>query len=237
MPRTHRLWVAIAVATLLPLGSATARTIEVDAATIADINAAFDAGTLTSEALTRMCLARIDAFDRNGPTLHAVIFLNPRALEQARALDAERRAKGRRSPLHGIPVVLKDNYDTFDMPTTGGSILLEGSIPSKDAFVVKKLRDAGAIILAKVNMSEFASGGTYSSLGGQSLNPHDLTRGPSGSSGGTGVAIAAAYAVIGMGTDTGGSIRAPASFPWRSASTPAVRWRAACSTWRPRSAS
>src|SRR5438094_943967 len=117
MPRTHRLWVAIAVATLLPLGSATARTIEVDAATIADINAAFDAGTLTSEALTRICLARIDAFDRNGPTLHAVIFLNPRALEQARALDAERKAKGRRSPLHGIPVVLKDNYDTFD---TGG---------------------------------------------------------------------------------------------------------------------
>ena len=158
-----------------------------------------------------MCLARIDAFDRNGPTLHAVIFLNPRALEQARALDAERKAKGRRSPLHGIPVVLKDNYDTFDMPTTGGSILLEGSIPSKDAFVVKKLRDAGAIILAKVNMSEFASGGTYSSLGGQSLNPHDLTRGPSGSSGGTGVAIAAAYAVIGMGTDTGGSIRGPAT--------------------------
>ena len=156
----------------------------------ADINAAFDAGTLTSESLTRMCLARIAAFDRKGPSLHAVMTLNPKALEQARALDAERKAKGRRSPLHGIPVVLKDNYDTFDMPTTGGSVLLEGSIPSKDAFVVKKLRDAGAIILAKVNMSEFASGGTYSSLGGQSLNPHDLARGPSGSSGGTGVAIA-----------------------------------------------
>src|SRR5918996_1104996 len=117
----------------------------------------------------------------------------------------------RRSPLHGIPVVLKDNYDTFDMPTTGGSVLLEGSIPSKDAFVVRKLRDAGAIILAKLNMSEFASGGTYSSLGGQSLNPHDLSRGPSGSSGGTGVAIAAAFAPIGLGTDTGGSIRGPAT--------------------------
>jgi amidase len=140
-----------------------------------------------------------------------VMTLNPKALEQARALDAERKTKGRRSPLHGIPVVLKDNYDTFDMPTTGGSVLLEGSIPSKDAFVVKKLRDAGAIILAKLNMSEFASGGTYSSLGGQSLNPHDLSRGPSGSSGGTGVAIAAAYAPIGMGTDTGGSIRGPAT--------------------------
>src|SRR5436309_8893531 len=97
------------------------------------------------------------------------------------------------------------------MPTTGGSVLLEGSIPSKDAFVVKKLRDAGAIILAKVNMSEFASAGAYSSLGGQSLNPHDLTRTPSGSSGGTGVAIAAAYAPLGMGTDTGGSIRGPST--------------------------
>ena len=211
MKRTRRASVAIVVAALLTLGSARARTIEFDAATIADINAAFDAGTLTSESLTRMCLARITAFDRKGPSLHAVMALNPHAIEQAKALDAERKAKGRRSLLHGIPVVLKDNYDTFDMPTTGGSVLLEGSIPSKDAFVVKKLRDAGAIILAKVNMSEFASGGTYSSLGGQSLNPHDLTRGPSGSSGGTGVAIAAAYALIGLGTDTGGSIRGPAT--------------------------
>jgi amidase len=211
MPQVRRLYVAAAIATFLTLGSALAKTIDFDAATIADINAAFDAGTLTSEALTRLCLARIAAFDHKGPSLHAVIALNPKALEQARALDAERKAKGRRSPLHGIPVVLKDNYDTFDMPTTGGSILLEGSIPSKDAFVVKKLRDAGAIILAKVNMSEFASGGTYSSLGGQSLNPHDLSRGPSGSSGGTGVAIAAAYAPLGMGTDTGGSIRGPAT--------------------------
>jgi len=212
MKSAHRQFAAVAVAALCTIGPAfAARTIELDAATIADINAAFDAGTLTSEALTRMCLARIDAFDRKGPSLHAVIALNPKAIEQARALDAERKAKGRRSPLHGIPVVLKDNYDTFDMPTTGGSLLLEGSIPAKDAFVVKKLRDAGAIVLAKLNMSEFASGGTYSSLGGQTLNPHDLSRGPSGSSGGTGVAIAAAYAPIGLGTDTGGSIRGPAT--------------------------
>src|SRR5919204_2938505 len=211
MLRTRRMSLAIAVATFVTFTSAAARTIEFDAATIADINAAFDAGTLTSEALTRLCLARIAAFDRKGPSLHAVIALNPKAIEQARALDAERKSKGRRSPLHGLPVVLKDNYDTFDMPTTGGSVLLEGSIPSKDAFVVKKLRDAGAIILAKVNMSEFASGGTYSSLGGQTLNPHDLARIPSGSSGGTGVAVAAGYAPIGLGTDTGGSIRGPAT--------------------------
>jgi amidase len=140
-----------------------------------------------------------------------VITLNPKALETARALDAERKSKGRRSPLHGIPVVLKDNYNTTDLPTTGGSVLLEGSIPPDDAFLVKKLRAAGAIILAKVNMSEFASAGAYSSLGGQTRNPHDLTRTPSGSSGGTGAAIAAGYATIGMGTDTGGSIRGPAT--------------------------
>ena len=174
MARIRRGCVAIAVAILVTLGSAFAERSSSTQPRIADINAAFDAGTLTSESLMQMCLARIDAFDRKGPSFHAVITLNPKALEQARALDAERKAKGRRSPLHGIPVVLKDNFDTFDMPTTGGSVLLEGSIPSKDAFVVKKLRDAGAIILAKVNMSEFASGGTYSSLGGQSLNPHDL---------------------------------------------------------------
>lgn len=206
--RSAAVLLAIVALTLAP---AAARNVPLDAATIGDLNAAFDAGTLTAEALVRMCLARIDAFDRQGPALHAVITLNPKALETARALDAERRTKGRRSPLHGVPVVLKDNYDTADMPTTGGSVLLEGWIPPRDAFIVRKLRDAGAIVLAKVNLSEFASGGTYSSLGGQSHNPHDLTRTPSGSSGGTGVAIAAAYAPIGLGTDTGGSIRGPAT--------------------------
>lgn len=188
-----------------------AQALELDSATVADLNAAFDKGTLTSERLVQLSLARIDAYDRKGPGLRAVITLNPKALETARALDAERKAKGKRSPLHGIPIVLKDNYDTFDLPTTGGSILLEGSIPPDDAFVVKKLREAGAIIVAKVNMSEFASGGARSSIIGQSRNPHALDRTPSGSSGGTGVAIAAGYATIGLGTDTGGSIRGPVS--------------------------
>src|SRR5215469_453670 len=164
------------------LATAAPRAIEFDSATVADLNAAFDAGTLTSEKLVEMCLARIRAYDHRGPALNAVIYLNPKAGETARALDAERKTKGRRSSLHGIPVVLKDNYNTSDMPTTGGSVLLEGSIPPADAFLVKKLRDAGAIILAKVNMSEFASGGAYSSLGGQSKNPHDPFRSPSGSS-------------------------------------------------------
>src|SRR5262245_34710651 len=211
MIRIRPFLAIVAAAVIVALAPALAKTIDVDSATIAEINKAFDAGTLTSEKLVQVCLARIAAYDRKGPSLHAVMALNPKAVDEARALDAERKAKGRRSPLHGIPVVLKDNYDTHDMPTTGGSVLLEGSIPAKDAFVVKKLRDAGAIILAKVNMSEFASAGAYSSLGGQSLNPHDLTRSPSGSSGGTGVAIAAGFAPIGMGTDTGGSIRGPAT--------------------------
>ena len=119
-----------------------AKTIDLDSATIADIDAAFKAGTLTAEGLVQLCLARIRSYDREGPSLHAVMILNPKAIETARELDAERKAKGPRSALHGIPVVLKDNYNTADLPTTGGSVLLEGSIPSADAFVVKKLRDA-----------------------------------------------------------------------------------------------
>ncbi|HEY7288231.1 MAG TPA: amidase family protein [Vicinamibacterales bacterium] len=205
------LMLVAAALSVVSAAPAPTKSIALDAATIADLNAAFDAGALTAEKLVQMCLARIQAYDRQGPSLHAVMTLNPKAIDTARQLDAERKAKGPRSPLHGIPVVLKDNYDTSDLPTTGGSVLLEGWIPPADAFVVKKLRDAGAIVLAKVNMSEFASGGAHSSLGGQSLNPHDLTRTPSGSSGGTGVAIAAAYAPLGLGTDTGGSIRGPST--------------------------
>lgn len=187
------------------------RALDLDAATITELNTAFDAGTLTSEQLVKRYLARIAAYDRQGPAIHAVITLNPKALETARALDAERRAKGKRSPLHGIPIVLKDNYDTRDLPTTGGSVLLEGYVPARDAVLVQKLRDAGAIVLAKVNMSEFASAGAYSSLGGQTLNPHHLAFSPGGSSGGTGAAVAAAFAQFGLGTDTGGSIRGPAA--------------------------
>ncbi len=201
----------LAAVFLIATLAAAPRTVDFDSATIADLNAAFASGSLTSEKLVEMCLARIRAYDHQGPGLNAVMALNPKAIETARSLDAERKAKGPRSPLHGIPVVLKDNYNTSDMPTTGGSVLLEGWIPPADAFVVKRLRDAGAIILAKVNMSEFASAGAYSSLGGQSKNPHDLLRTPSGSSGGVGVAVAAAYAPIGLGTDTGGSIRGPST--------------------------
>ncbi len=217
----NALLVALVIAT--PVSTARAqRAVDLDAATILDINAAFDAGTLTAEQLVQRFLNRIAAYDRKGPSIHAVMVLNPKALETARALDVERKAKGRRSPLHGIPVVLKDNYNTRDLPTTGGSVLLDGWIPPEDAVLVQKLRAAGAIVLAKVNMSEFASGGTYSSLGGQTLNPHDLARSPSGSSGGTGAAIAAVFAQFGLGTDTGGSIRGPASYSGVAALKPTL---------------
>lgn len=209
---------------------AVAETFDLGSATIADVQAAMDTGALSAEKLTRLYLARIKAYDKQGPAINAVITLNPDALQQARALDKERRSKGRRSPIHGIPIVLKDNYDTFDLPTTAGSQLLAGSIPPDDAYVVKKLRDAGAIILAKVNLSEFAGGGGSvggakdpeilrqgavpngsSSMGLQTHNPHDLARGPAGSSGGTGAAIAADFAQFGLGTDTGGSVRGPSA--------------------------
>jgi len=203
--------VSTAVVTPLLCSPAFAARVALDSATIADINAAFNAGTLSSEQLVKLYLARIEAYDKQGPHINAVITLNPEALEIAQALDEERKTKGPRSNLHGIPVVLKDNFDTYDLPTTGGSLLLEGSIPPDDAFMVKKLREAGAIILAKVNLSEFASGGAQSSLGGQTLNPHDLTRTPAGSSGGTGAAVAATFASFGLGTDTGGSIRGPST--------------------------
>jgi amidase len=208
--------------------SATEVTIE--NATIADLNVAFQSGKLTAEKLTGIYLSRINAYDKNGPAINAVMTLNPNALSEARNLDAERKAGKVRGPLHGIPIVLKDNYNTADLPTTAGSQLLEGSIPPADAFVVKKLRDAGAIILAKVNLSEFAAGGGsvsgasdpavvkagtvpngFSSMGLQTLNPHDLARGPAGSSGGTGAAIAAAFAQFGLGTDTAASVRGPSA--------------------------
>lgn len=191
--------------------AANAETLELSDASIADIHRAMDAGALTAERLVEMSLARIAAYDEAGPALNAILYLNESALDQARELDRERLARGRRSPLHGIPVVLKDNIDTADMPTTAGSFMLKGSIPPDDAFLTKKLRDAGAILLAKVNMSEFASGGALNSLDGPTYNPHDPARTPSGSSGGTGAAIAAAYAVVGLGTDTGGSVRGPSS--------------------------
>src|SRR5687768_9475823 len=181
-------------------------------ATISETQAALDSGTITSEQLVSMYLARIEAYDKQGPALNAVIRLNPNAVFEAQVLDAERRSSGPRGPLHGIPVLLKDNYDTADMPTAAAAVSLATSIPPDDGFMVRKMREAGAVFLGKVNMSEFAWTITnISSLGGQTLNPYDLTRNPGGSSGGTGAAIAANFASFGTASDTCGSIRIPAS--------------------------
>lgn len=181
-------------------------------ASIADIQKALDAGDVTSEQLVQFYLDRINKYDQQGPKVNSIIYKNPKALEEAKALDKELKEKGPRSPLHGVPIVLKDNFDTFDMPTSGGNIELKNAQPTKDAFITKKLRDAGAIIIAKTNLHELARAGTTNStLQGQTLNPYDLTRTPGGSSGGTGVAVASNFAVAGTGSDTVNSVRSPSS--------------------------
>jgi len=187
-------------------------TFKLEEATIADVHRAFKSGELTAKKLAGMYLARIEAYDRKGPKLNSVITANPKALQEAAALDAKFRKSGSAGPLHGIPVLLKDNVNTKDMPTTGGSRSLEGYVPPTDAFIAKRLRDAGAILLAKVNLHEFAVWGeSVSSILGQTLNPYDLTRTPGGSSGGTGAGLAANFGILGIGTDTVNSIRSPAS--------------------------
>ena len=201
---------AIAIST-----SALAATFSLEKATVTEIDRAFEAGALTSEELTQLYLDRIAAYDTKEPAINSLITVNPNALATAKELDRERAATGARSLLHGIPIILKDNYDTSDLPTTGGSDVLAGSIPPDDAFTVQQLTDAGAIVLGKANMSEFAlSSGRlgYSSAGGLTLNPYSLKRDASGSSSGSAAAIAANFAVLATGTDTAGSIRGPASF-------------------------
>jgi Asp-tRNA(Asn)/Glu-tRNA(Gln) amidotransferase A subunit family amidase len=179
-------------------------------ATIPELQAAMASGDLTSVELVGFYLARIAAYDDAGPSLNALIYVNPEAPDEAAALDAERSRSGPRGPLHGIPVVIKDNINTADMPTTAGSRALDGFRPTKDAFQVERLRKAGAIILAKANLTELAHGWeTVSAVGGQTLNPYDLARDPGGSSGGTAVAVTANFASVGLGTDTCGSIRLP----------------------------
>jgi amidase len=175
------------------------------------------AGQLTSEALTRAYLDRIARIDDAGPKLDAVIELNPKAVADAAALDAERKAGKVRGPMHGIPVLIKDNVDIAGMVNSAGSLALADNRPAADAFMVTRLRDAGAVILGKTNLSEWAnfrstrSSSGWSSRGGQTKNPYVLDRNPCGSSSGTGSAIAASLAAIGVGTETDGSIICPAS--------------------------
>lgn len=182
-------------------------------ASISDLQKAMTSGRVTSAELVDMYLERIEKYDVEGPKLNSIISLNEQADELAEELDAERGQSGARGALHGIPVILKDNFDTADMPTTGGSLALKESVPLDDAYQVEKLKEAGAIILAKSNLHEFAFGyTTVSSVSGQTLNPYNVSKVPGGSSGGTGASIAASFAAVGMGSDTGGSIRVPSSF-------------------------
>jgi Asp-tRNA(Asn)/Glu-tRNA(Gln) amidotransferase A subunit family amidase len=185
---------------------------EVQEKTIEELQAALTSGAVTSRTLVLAYLARIRAYDLQGPRLNAMISMAPRILETADALDRERAQRGPRGPLHGIPIVVKDNFETTDMPTTAGTVALTGFMTGRDAFQVKRLRDAGAIIIGKTNLHELASGiTTISSAGGQTRNPYDLSRTPGGSSGGTGAAVAASFAASGMGSDTCGSIRIPSA--------------------------
>ncbi len=195
-----------------PAAPAAAPPFEVFEQSILDLQAAQADGRVTSAGLVRSYLTRIAAYDQAGPALNAVVVLNPKAVEDAEALDRERAASGPRGPLHGIPMLVKDNYDTVGMATSGGALGLARLHPAADAFQVQKLRAAGAVILGKTTMHELAAGiTTISSYTGQTRNPYDLARVPGGSSGGTGAAVAASFAAAGMGSDTCGSIRIPAA--------------------------
>lgn len=190
----------------------------VEERSIAELRADLESGAVTSEQLVQAYLDRIAAIDDAGPTLNSVITLNPQALEQARALDAERAAGRIRGPLHGIPILLKDNIESADpMPTTAGSLALANNVTNRDAPLVARLRAAGAVILGKTNLSEWAnirssaSVSGWSAVGGLTRNPYALDRNTCGSSSGSGAAIAASLAAIAVGTETDGSIVCPSS--------------------------
>lgn len=185
--------------------------------TVQDLQAGYENGDFTIQQVTRAYLNRIENLDQNGIRLNSVRAINPNAMEIAAELDRERLEGNIRGPLHGVPVLLKDNIDTYDMPTTAGSRFMEGSVPPADAFIAQKLREQGAIILGKTNLSEWAnfhssfSSSGWSGLGGQVKNPYDLTRNPCGSSSGSGAAVSANLATLTIGTETNGSIVCPSN--------------------------
>ncbi len=203
---------------LAPRFAAAQTPFDIGEATVAGLQEKLRSGEYTARSLVEKYLARIDEIDKRGPKLNAVIELNPDAPAIAEALDKERRDKGTRGPLHGIPVLIKDNIDTADrMMTTAGSLALNGSIAPRDAFVVQRLREVGAIILGKTNLSEWAnfrsshSSSGWSGRGGQTRNPYALDRNPCGSSSGSGAATAANQCVLAVGTETDGSVTCPSS--------------------------
>src|SRR5579872_4018009 len=197
--------------------SAASPQIDLEELTVDDIQKGLQSGQFSAQSLTEAYLARIDAIDRHGPAINAVIELNPDALKIAAELDRERKGKGLRGPLHGVPVLVKDNIDTGNMSTTAGSLALLGAPAPKDAFIVGRLRAAGAVLMGKTNLSEWAnfrgdhSTSGWSGRGGQTHNPYALNRNPSGSSSGSGAATAASLCAVAVGTETDGSIVSPSS--------------------------
>jgi Asp-tRNA(Asn)/Glu-tRNA(Gln) amidotransferase A subunit family amidase len=181
-------------------------------ASIDSIHRAYKAGALTAHQLVQQYLDRINAYDQNGPALNSIISLNSKALEEADRLDADYKKSGFVGPLHGIPVLVKDEIDTVGMPTTLGSVLFRDYRPTLDSFVIAKLKKAGAIILGKTTLSEFAAGDTYGSLFGATRNPYDLERTVGGSSGGSGAAVAANFSTVAIGEETFASIRRPGAW-------------------------
>ena len=209
--------VIVSGGTMAATSAQASATLNIVEANVADLQAAMRSGKLTSQKLVKLYLARIRAIDKAGPRINSIIELNPDALSIAKALDLERKSTGPRGPLHGIPILLKDNIATADkMQTTAGSMALMGVKPPRDAFLVAKLRGAGAVILGKTNLSEWAnmrstrSTSGWSARGGLTLNPYALDRNTSGSSSGSGAAIAASLAAVAVGTETDGSITSPA---------------------------
>ncbi len=186
--------------------------------TISELQENYNNGTYSAKDVVEAYLERIENYDKNGPRINSIITLNPDAIAIAEALDKELSEGNFRGPLHGVPVVLKDNIDTKDnMPNTAGSVVMKGSMPLQDSFIVQKLRESGAIILGKANLSEWAnfhsnnSSSGWSGLGGQTRNPYDITRNPCGSSAGSGAAVSANFTMLAIGTETNGSIVCPAS--------------------------
>jgi amidase len=202
----------LAVGVMLMAASAAGQQFQLMETSINEIHRGLQSGKLTCHSLVQQYLDRIKAYYQQGPALNAMLYVNPKVLEQADAMDKQLKRGSKLKQLQCIPVVLKDNFDTADMPTAGASLALKGMQPAEDAFTVVRLRQAGALIIGKTNMHELAiTGITVSSLGGQTKNPYELTRTPGGSSGGTGAALAANFATVGTGSDTVNSIRSPSS--------------------------
>ena len=214
----NRVGIGSAVRFAQSTGAKSRGAFELEEVTIAELQRGMKSGKWTARSVAEKYLSRIGEMDKRGPALNSIIELNPEALAIADALDKERKVKGERGPMHGVPVLIKDNLDTADrMSTTAGSLALAGSIPLKDSFVVQRLRAAGAVILGKTNLSEWAnirsshSSSGWSGRGGQTKNPYVLDRNPCGSSSGSGVAIAANFAAVAVGTETDGSVVCPSS--------------------------